>query len=355
MVTELGKYLEEIGGGVKQIKADRFKTEPIRFDFDEEGVEKFNAIYQHLKSLNLRKLVRGTSGTILKSCKQNNYGAWDVNVHSTGATITVRVEGFTYAYNIGHISKDVGGLRGHQAFRLFKDKCFEHGIDLDKYKIDNGAEVKKTIPSPLIKMNQYMTIDDEPLDSCYHIDFHNSYPAGLCNTHPEFRPVIEPIYLNRKVKPENKAILNYSIGFMQSLNPLVKGAWAHLSKDAITDNNKRITELSEQLEKSGRKILGYNTDGIWYQGEIYHAFGEGSALGEWENDHCNCLFRSKSDGAYEFIEDGKYHPVVRGATRLDSIMDRENWKWGDIYTASEFTILYRWDDEVGYVKEEIEL
>jgi hypothetical protein len=114
-------------------------------------------------------------------------------------------------------------------------------------------------------------------------------------------------------------------------------------------------ELSEKLEKSGRKILGYNTDGIWYQGEIYHAFGEGSALGEWENDHCNCLFRSKSDGAYEFIEDGKYHPVVRGATRLDSIMDRENWKWGDIYTASEFTILYKWDDEVGYVKEEIEL
>ena len=113
--------------------------------------------------------------------------------------------------------------------------------------------------------------------------------------------------------------------------------YAHLSRDAITDNNNRIIKLSDELSSQGRVILSYNTDGIWYQGEIYHGNGEGHDLGQWENDHINCQFRMKSDGSYEFIENGKYYPVVRGYTRLDRIKPRTEWVWGDIYQAGIIT------------------
>ena len=119
----------------------------------------------------------------------------------------------------------------------------------------------------------------------------------------------------------NKAILNFSIGWMQSYKPSNKryAEWAHLSRDAIADNNKRIIDLSIRLQASGRKILGYNTDGIWYQGQIYHGAGEGNNLGDWSNDHTNCLFRSKSDGSYEFIEDNTYNAVVRNCRNSNLI------------------------------------
>ena len=34
---------------------------------------------------------------------------------------------------------------------------------------------------------------------------------------------------------------------------------------------------------------------------------------------------------YEFIEDGKYTPVVRGKTKLDRVKPRSEWQWGDIF------------------------
>ena len=355
MVTDIGKFLEEMGGGVLQVKPDKLKTKPRKFDFNDEDVETFNTIYKTLLNSHLRTLERTPKGTILKNSKTNRMGAWDMVISNVGATIVVRLEGYTFSYIIGHINKEGKTVRGYDAFTRFWKLCADQGIDLDEYRIENGEEVKATIEPPRIYMNQCMDKDHPGLTNCHHIDFHNSYPAGLCNTHPEFRKVIEPLYEERKTKPENKAILNLTIGYMQSMQPRVKAAWAHLSKDAIADNNKRIDELAARLEASGRTILGYNTDGIWYQGEEYHGEGEGPKLGQWENDHTDCRFRNKSNGCYEFIEGVEYHPVVRGATRLDTEKDRKYWKWGDIYTASEFVYTYRWNDGEGFVKEEIDL
>lgn len=352
MDTQIGKFLESIGGGVEQAKPDKLRTEPLRLDFNDKDVEIFNRIYKTLNKSYLRELERTQAGTIKKNSRVNRMGAWDVIVSNVGATITARIEGWTFSYVIGHQSKSGVNMTGSKAFAKFVKKCEEQGIDLDSYKIDNGAEVKKTIEPPKIYMKYYMDKTNPGLKNCHHIDFHNSYPAGLCNTHPEFTSVIEPLYLERKIKPENKLILNSTIGYMQSLN-CCGAKWAHLSKDAIEDNNRRIDELSARLEASGRTILGYNTDGIWYQGDIYHGEGEGPCLGCWENDHVNCWFRSKSNGCYEFMEDGEYHPVVRGLTKLDMVKDRKDWMWGDIYTASEFIFTYKWDFELGFVKEEI--
>ena len=331
--TPIGKFLASKGGGALVKEFNILHAKPKTYDMNsEEDRKEFNEIYQSLIMSDMGKIIRTPSGGISK-CKENRKSVWDLREYQTVAILTAIVEGYTFCYKIKTKDKiNKRDLTGCDAFQIFKYKCLEYGIDLDTYQIENGPEVKATIPCPKISMKYIMTKDDEGIPNCHHIDFHNSYPAGLCNTHPEFRQVIEPIYKDRKKNPENKAILNYTIGFMQSLQSKVGARWAHLSKDAITDNNNRIDALTAKLESSGREILGYNTDGIWYTGEIYHGEGEGKNLGEWENDHTNCLFRSKSNGAYEFIEDGKYYPVVRGKTRLDEVSPRESWHWGDIYS-----------------------
>ena len=86
-----------------------------------------------------------------------------------------------------------------------------------------------------------------------------------------------------------------------------------------------------------------NTDGIWYNGPLYHGDGEGSGLGQWENDHKNCQFRMASAGAYEFIEEGTYHPVIRGIPN-DT---KTEWEWGDIYKEKAIPSIFSFTEEEG--------
>lgn len=328
----LAKY-----GVPSQLEANYRKTPVAAIDNTEDGAHFFNTLYREVMRLAAKqkwnKITRTKSGGISISRKNFIPPMWDVRATYSCIEMTVidkrmiRVQ-FRLVCNW---EKETT-ISGREAFREFKERCRRKGIELDDYVIDNGIAVKETIPNLLIKMVNAAYKDVE-WENCHHIDFHNSFPSGLCNTHPEFREVVEPIYNERK-DPEktdlNKAILNYTIGMFQSIDN-TGAAWAHLSKDAITDNNNRLLELTRRLEKSGRLPLLWNTDGVWYQGDVYHGEGEGKNLGEWENDHTNCRLRIKSNGAYEFIEGGKYYPVIRGRTRLDKIKPRDNWHWGDIY------------------------
>lgn len=66
-------------------------------------------------------------------------------------------------------------------------------------------------------------------------------------------------------------------------------------------------------------------------------------MGDWHNDRINCQFRMKSDGAYEFIENGIYYPVIRGIAN-----DVKNdWQWGDIYTEKAKLQLFTFDEKEG--------
>lgn len=332
----------------------------------EPGNEKlFNEIYCYLRNTDLNTIIRTRSGAIAKNLRaftNNNY-AWDLQKCSIGVMLTIILGGYIYVIKFGNYkTKNEPEIYPNQAFAKFSDKCLEHGIDIDNYKISNGSEVKKTIESPMITMLEHHDENHPGLTNVHHIDFHNSYPAGLANTHPEFRPVIEHFYNLRDSKDEHisnmyKAVLNYTIGWMQSNKSNRKAEWAHLSRDAIADNNRRMEKVACMLEFTGRKIIGFNTDGIWYQGEIYHGPGEGKRLGEWENDYINCLFRAKSDGAYEFIgtktknNETKYVPVIRGQTTLEASKDREDWVWGDIYKTG--IIGWKFDEEKGVYFNEI--
>lgn len=351
---EIYSFISARIDGKKQLKAfNQYSMAPVQYGMNIASAELYNEILKYLKNTDMNIIKRTKSGAIAKGPKNtlHNSYAYDVIETARGVRLTVILGVYTFVLSVGKGKVDkTTEIYPNQAFEAFEDKCEEYGIDLDSYKITNGRELKKdkNFPKPFIKMNYLMSETDKPLENVHHIDFHNSYPAGLANTHPEFRPVIEEFYSLRKVDPVYKAVLNYTIGKMQTVKWGAKAEWAHLAWDAIADNNDRILDMSLALELSGRKIIGYNTDGIWYQGPIYHGPNEGKGLGQWENDYTNCTFRAKGKGAYEFIENGIYHAVVRGTTPLDSVKpDRTTWEWGDIYKGSAMKFYF--DDE-GYLQ-----
>lgn len=354
--TKLSKLLKEKVPSISSgLAPNQYAARPLFLEATVENEPIFNEIYYAVKSSDLDILQRSKSGSIRRGPRYlSNLYAYDVRTSSIGLQLTVVIDGFMYVIKYGNYKgSKCPEIFPNVAFNTFNDKCIECGIDLRDYAISNGAEVKKEIPAPYIEMYVKHTESDKGLSNVHHIDFHNSYPAGLVNTHPEFRPVVEYFYNKRKEDPVYKAVLNYTIGWLQSWAP-EKGrfaTWASLSRDAITDNNNRIEELASRLISSGRWIIGFNTDGIWYQGDIYHGDGEGPGLGEWENDHTNCRFRAKSNGAYEFIENGEYHAVVRGSTTLDGIEpDRSKWQWGDIYKTG--LRLFKFDKDKGVYHED---
>lgn len=318
------------------------------FRVSEEGIQKFNEIYLWLLTNVKNKIVRTKSGGISYNKVNFKPPMWDLSQGNTWVGITyIDFDGiWRIQFRFEATEKEQKKQQyGAQSFRAFKKKCAAGGINLDKYTIDNGEEVKMEIERPFIKLANF-GIKDLIFENVHHIDFHNSYPAGLVNTHPEFKEVITELYEKRKQNEIYKAILNHSIGYMQSVK-CCGAKWAHLSRDAINDNNKRIRELAERLKKAGKTILSYNTDGIWYMGDVFHGEGEGKGLGQWENDHIDCTFRAKSAGSYEYIEDGVYNPVVRGHTKLDEKKPREKWEWGDIYQPDAQVDCYVWIDGYG--------
>ena len=308
------------------------------FEINKRGAIKFNKLYLWFKKQNLYKLERTSSGGI-KNGSHMKVPAWDVRANKYCVEITAILEG--YAWRIQFRTKTPKQLSGRTAFTKFKKLLLKDGVDLDQYVIDNGPEVKKEIDTYLVKANHEFYLD-KIFIRAHHIDFHSSFAGGLANTHPEFRPTLEKIFRDREKDEMNKHILNFSVGFMQSIQGC-NARWAHLSKDAIGDNNKRVKELAKEVENAGRKVLLFNTDGFWYDGEIYHGKGEGLGLGEWHNDHINCKFRMSSAGVYEFIENGEYTPVVRGIPN-DS---KSEWKWGDIYTKKAVPDIFTFTEEEG--------
>lgn len=329
---------------ISTLKPNKLLVPITKLNLNEVDVNKFNKLYKFIVNNNVPEMIMTRSGGI----SFKNVGVcYHLSRTATCIELIICADGYCRIQLRG--GKNYGDaphkeIYGRQAFNKFKDILKTNGIDLNKYAISNGLDIKKEIEKPLICLDE--ALPGFVFKRAHHIDFHNSYPAGLCNTHPEFRPVIEYLYNKRKENNIYKAILNYSIGFMQSIGGC-RARWAQLSRDAIKDNNDRIRDLASRLKAAGNHILSYNTDGIWYIGNIYHGEGEGSDLGQWENDHINCQWRCKSAGAYEFIENNKYTPVVRGYTNLDKKKIRSEWSWGDIFKEEASPITFIFDELEG--------
>ena len=239
-------------------------------------------------------------------------------------------------------------IPAYKAFQKFLKICEEEGINLEDYAIDNGAEVKKEIEKPIIKLETPRQVVDKIWDNAHHVDFHCSHPAGMAESYPELWPVVDRLYAARKEDEIYKKVINITWGYMQSV--YVGYRWANLSKAGMANTNRRMRSLTEALRENGNIILAYNTDGIWYVGDIYHGPGEGDQAGQWSNDHVNCRIRFKSAGAYEYIEDGVYTPVLRGRCNYDYVKPRSEWEWGDIYQEGTTPILYRFEEYKGIME-----
>lgn len=339
MIKELLKYKHSA-----PTRKPNFMLIPVTtFSFDSTGIEKFNEIYNWISNSNYNSINRTASGGISYTSISPCY-----DVTNTTSMIEITILNGEGGWRLQLRAKQKGqSMYGRQAYTILKRELLKDGIVIEDYFIDNGLEEKFYIEKPMIKLVKE-SYQDVIFENAHHIDFHSSYAAGLMNCYPEFAKTLKRLYALRKKKPHYKTVLNASIGYFQSEK--INYQLAHLSRAAISDNNKRLKTISYALALSGRTVIAYNTDGLWYTGDIYHGPNEGPLLGQWENDKVNCKLRFKSAGSYEYILDGVYKPVVRGFTLLDEIKDRDEWEWGDIYNISAEPIRYIFDLEKGVIK-----
>lgn len=306
----------------------------------EEGMETFNSIIDLLEANGFDHMVLTRSHGI---CKKR----WIRNISCTYAVyqtnsfieLIIAFAELKYSYRIQFrrpFEKEKKEMSGSRSWTRFLGICKKYNVDITDYSIENGKEVKKTIPSAIIDCNPLFK--NITLHNVHHIDIHSAHMAGVAESFPDIRPVIEECYNRRKEDVSYKSIMTHTWGFMQS--EWVGYRYSHMSKAGIESTNRKVRELTERLENSGRTVLLHNTDGIWYKGTVFHDEGEGTRLGQWSNDHTNCTLRYKSKGIYEYIEDGKYTVVARGCYALDRIKAREDWVWGDIYNTGECIEFY---------------
>lgn len=329
------------------LKPNYQKIPVTRIEMNQEGAEEFNELYFYAKKIK-NKIIRTPSGGI--SLNKLRLPCWDVRNLLYCVELTILDIKGMFRFQFRGKIRDLDQMAsGRTAFSVFKKVVAKHGVDLNSLAISNGKSLKKEIEIPLIKLERKLYAG-MTFEGVHHVDFRQSYPAGLIKYHPEFKEAIESMYRQRAIKPIFKAVLDYSIGFMQS--PFSGYKWTHLAKDAIHDNNERVKELAEFITKKGGVIILFNTDGFWFKGPIIHGPNEGEKIGQWHYDHIDCKFRAKSAGAYEFIENETYYPVVRGRTNYDTIKPRESWEWGDIYRNDCVPIKWIFDEEKGVVEYE---
>jgi hypothetical protein len=245
-------------------------------------------------------------------------------------------------------------LFGRQAYFKFKEMLEKKGLNIEDKMLpsrSDGLEWKKKIENPLIQFG-YNAKVDTVYDHVYHIDRNSSFAAGCIEIVPEWKEVIQKLYDERKTKMVNKDILNMSIGFFQSA--FVDFRLSHISEHCIRRNNEEVAKKAIELIKNDCQILLFNTDGIWFTKPEGLEIPSSHELGGFKIDHKDCRFRMKSVGCYEFIENGKYYPVVRGQTEMDKIKNRTEWEWGDIYAQGARIIAYEFKKDGTIGKKYIE-
>lgn len=310
-----------------------------------EGIEQFNSYIEWCET-NIGKqsrIVFTKSGGIKKDGIRSRYGFRHTNA-TVELVIYYQCRGCRVCLRNFTPSDNTKQIYGHQAFTRFEHIMTKFGINIEDWAQNDEVKAWETkLSIPRVRISMQPLILNKTLTNVHHLDWNSSYLSGMKEYEPKWGPALDWMYEHRKDDPVMKSVMVMTTGWFQS--KLCKAKWSHFSKAGIEYNNRKIGELAEQLVSTGRKIIGFNTDGIWYQGEVFHNVDEGIGLGHWKNDHINCTFRAKSNGAYEFIEDGKYTPVIRGETKLDAIKPRSKWEWGDIYNYAAEVIQFVWDEE----------
>ncbi len=319
-----------------------------------EGAEAFNEVYRYvIENYPDRDTIEWTpSGGISYAKGKLRLPCWGVRADSLHVELVLLCGQGMYRFNFGYIRADDSGMRGSTALWRFREMLAEDGVNLDDYAIsrEEAKQVKEEITPPHIKLIR--AIEGKTYENAYHLDLNSAYASHIVREYPEFRPTIEKLFNGRKIFKEYKDILNMAFGAMQSMKlPFVQGKWAKISKAGVNGTYNQITDLVEELRAIGYNVLATNTDGIWYSDPFhlgdYRGKDYGARLGQYKTDHRRCRIRFKSVGAYEYIEDGKYTPVVRGVCRYDRIKPRSEWQWGDIFRDDADAVMFEFNPERG--------
>ena len=346
---------------------NKYRIPKIKLSFNNDGINTFNEVYHWMRSCpyfnEWTQLEPTPSGGIPTARDKLIMPAYMILQKRTSIELVILCVEGQYRFIIGSAKDDKTGVSGQEAYNTFCRVCRKFGVNIEDLAIDNGKEVKATIPSPKIETAPIVKMgglfgQGMDIPNCHHIDINSAFMAVIGHYYPVLQPAIEHIYTKRKSDESGryKAILTHAYGYFQSQWCRLKGhgyALAHLSKAAITGTNFILENLAKELEDAGRNVLLYNTDGLWYEGDIYHNESEGTALGQWKHDYTDCVLNIKSKGAYQFVgTDCKtgnqvFKPVLRGLSTYDLIVPRDQWKWNDIYKG--VSISYKFDEERGIV------
>ena len=337
------------------------KVPVTSFSFTSEGCKEFNTIYREMLNhpFPLKLTESGGLCTRAEFTRGGSYRWYLRDGKYAGELIVRDPDCRWYRFQIGRVK--LPGKRGNvyieegeekQVFgriSLFKvrRKCKDLGLDLDSLSVSkkDGLSIKNTIPAPLIRIERPYYID-RIFENSHHIDYNSSYAYGICEDYPELMPVMKYFFDQRKKRPEFKKVLSVFHGVCQSA--VCQYKFSNLAYSANMNNRIRVEDLAARVAASGRRIIAFNTDGFWYDGEIYHDENEGHEFGQWKNDHVNCRIRFKSKGCYEYIEKGIYCPVYRGKSSYEDKVPREGWIWGDIYKGNPEK--YTFKEGIGYTR-----
>lgn len=310
----------------------------------------FNAVQDELQRLSHFKPVRRTpsGGVSIAVDKRFSLDQYDIRQQSNVVEITIltlekscRIQWRLKNYKTKDNKTDLVSAASYFN-KYWLPACTKFGIDMNSYIVDKETAKleKQQIHKPDIKLYNWQAVY-RPVPNVYHLDFHKFYMSGLIATHPEFKPVVEHLLKDTKNEALHKTGLASLIGYWQSSFCGYK--WARLTKEAINNAYSRFDKVKEDLVEAGRKLILTNTDGIWYQGDEYHGEYEGPELTCWNNDHFNCTIWAKSAGAYQYIENNKVHTVVRGPSKRDKIMSRDDWEFGDIFDKTTEAQFWNWN------------
>lgn len=330
-----------------------------------DGAKTFNLLYkyciEHYNEGEYTSTGSGWPSTGFGSCWLGGYWIkWPEN--GIGTELFFHVDNVYFGIVFGAKTPTrENPLTGSQAFSKFGTICKHHGIDLFSLIPEDPEAIKKQIPKAHIEFYGAL---DAIYYNVHHMDFNSAYFAGIYEDYPVLRPAIDEVYKAKEIAKEqgdmdayymNKSILNNTQGFCQSEYTAYscngqKYALSNLAYSALTWTNTMVEKYMDILTANGRQVLATNTDGIYYIGEEYRDENYGTGLGQYKTDVINCMIRFKSPGAYEYIENGVYHPVVRGYTHLDMIgVDRDTWSWGDIYKYEATTTGWQFFETEGWV------
>lgn len=340
-----------------QLKPNKNKIPINHFTF--EQLDEFNEIYKYAKENFKRVSHTKSQGISYKKSEKFHERYLLVNGNQRFELVIICAEG-CYRFLLQNKKSNDNTIGGQQACRTIYKFADKYNIDFNKYKCENGKELKSEIEKPHIQVLKPIYLNKK-LTNVYHIDFKSSYASRICEKFPELTPMYTEIFNLRK---ENngyyKHVLTNSIGCWQSeycvdydtRRNIAPYQFTNLSKIAVNGTRDKIEKMIAKLKNAGFIPLLSNTDGIWYQGngEPYHDEDEGTSLGNWENDHVNCEFLMTGPGSYQYVENGICTSVVRGICNLDAAEpDRTKWQFGDILNL-ENIYTYRFSEEKGVYK-----